>query len=367
MTKSSARRRKKKKHTGLKILLALVLILVMAAGGSYVWYQAELKPVSSSQEKITVEITEGQDSAALISSLKEKGLIKSDLAAKLYLRLNKGLMQYPGNFELSPSMSTPEIFDYLSDPANKQNTYAVVTIPEGKWARDEAKIISEALPSINEQDLLNLWNDQSYIETLAQDYPFLDPAALNNDSYFVRLEGYLFPDTYYMDYTMTPDQITRMLLDQFEVVYDQYKPQIEASGYSVQELLTFASIVQFESGRPDEMKEIAGVLKNRLDQGMPLQCSVTVCYALYDDYSTGEDCEVNTDIDSPYNTYIHNGLPIGPILNPGAEAIDAALNPADNDYLYFVSDVYGDGKTYFARTYEEHQANIERFNLSLSD
>ncbi len=367
MTKSFSRHRKKKKHTGLKILLALVLILLLGAGGSYFWYQSELKPVSSAQENITIEIQEGQTTASLIDELQTKGLIRSDLAARLYLRLQGHLVLYPGNFELSPSMSTPEIFEYLSDPNNKANTYAVVTIPEGKWARDEAKIIAEAIPGVSEQDLLTLWNDQSYIETLAQDYSFIDPGVLNNDIYFVKLEGYLFPETYYIDYSMNADQITRMLLDQFQVVYDQYRPQIEASGYSLQELLTFASIVQFESGNPAEMKDIAGVLKNRLEQGMPLQCSVTVCYALYDDYSTGEDCEVNTDIDSPYNTYQHNGLPIGPILNPGREAIEAALSPADNDYLYFVSDVYGDGTTYFARTYEEHQANIERFNLSLGD
>ena len=108
---------------------------------------------------------------------------------------------------------------------------------------------------------------------------------------------------------------------------------------------------------------IAGVFQNRMKLGMSLDSSVTVCYALYDDMTSGEDCEVNTHIDSPYNTYKNAGLPIGPILNPGAAAIDAVLHPKDNDYLYFVADIYGDGKVYYAKTLQEQEANIDKYNL----
>ena len=109
---------------------------------------------------------------------------------------------------------------------------------------------------------------------------------------------------------------------------------------------------------------IAGVFFNRLDKDMMLQSSVTVCYALYDDLTSGEDCEVNPDIDSLYNTYKYKGLPIGPILNPGEDAIQAVLHPTKSDYLYFVADVYGDGKVHYAKSYEEQLQNQEKFHLN---
>lgn len=131
----------------------------------------------------------------------------------------------------------------------------------------------------------------------------------------------------------------------------------------MQELITFASIVQYEASTKTDMEMIAGVFQNRMKLGMSLDSSVTVCYVLYDDMTSGEDCEVNTHIDSPYNTYKNAGLPIGPILNPGAAAIDAVLHPKDNDYLYFVADIYGDGKVYYAKTLQEQEANIDKYNL----
>ncbi len=106
---------------------------------------------------------------------------------------------------------------------------------------------------------------------------------------------------------------------------------------------------------------VSGVFYNRLGIDMPLQSSVTVCYALYDDFAHASDCETNADIDSPYNTYQHNGLPIGPILNPGKVAIDAALHPQESDYLYFIADIYGDGTVYYAKTFEEHSALVAKY------
>ena len=135
----------------------------------------------------------------------------------------------------------------------------------------------------------------------------------------------------------------------------------------MQQILTLASIVQFESATKSDMKKIAGVFYNRLDDNMKLQSSVTVCYALYDDFKDAQDCEVNTDVDSPYNTYEHKGLPIGPILNPGEDAIDAVLHPTKSDYLYFVADINGDGKVYYSKTLEEHEKKMEELGLNLDN
>lgn len=262
-------------------------------------------------------------------------------------------------------MDTPEILDYISNPENQELSYAVVTIPEGYWAKQIAEILANQFPQYTQQQFIDLWNDAEYIQTLSESYDFIDPSVLDNEQYFVKLEGYLFPDTYYIDYDMTPDEITRMFLDQFQIVYDEYKDEIENSGYTLQQILTLASIVQFESGDAAEMKDIAEVFYNRLEQSMKLQSSVTVCYALYDEFESAQDCETNYSVDSPYNTYEYEGIPIGPILNPGSEAIAAVLNPNKNDYLFFVSDIYGDGSIHYATTYEEHLANIEKYNLNI--
>ncbi len=361
------RRVRKKSHKGLWItLIVLVVVLISLAGGTYFWYTSSLKPAGDSDQTIGIEINQGEDLNTLLQQLKEKGLIQSEEAAKIYAKLNPFEM-YAGTFELTPSMSVPQIFEYISVPTNAVSDYVTVMIPEGTWAKDIAQKLADEVPHLNKDEFMRLWNDNAYIEQLAQSYPFLDPSKLENDQYFVKLEGYLFPDTYYIGLDATEDQVTRMMLDRFNEIYAAHQAEIDGSGRSIQDLITLASVIQFESGDPSEMNDISGVFVNRLNQGMPLESSVTVCYALYDDFNSGEDCEVNTQIDSPYNTYQNAGLPIGPILNPGEDAILAALRPTGHDYFFFVSDVYGDGKTYFARTYDEHLANIDRFNLQISD
>lgn len=229
------------------------------------------------------------------------------------------------------------------------------------WAKDVAALI-EKQTGVKAGELLTLWNDDAYLNTLLKKYSFLSKDILNAQ-YKVKLEGYLYPETYSFHKDATAKQITETFLDQFQKTIAPYEADIKKSGMSMQEVITFASIVQYEASTKEDMEMIAGVFQNRLKQGMTLDSSVTVCYALYDDMTSGEDCEVNTHIDSPYNTYKNAGLPIGPILNPGAMAIQAVLHPKANDYLYFVADIYGDGKVYYARTLDEQEANIDKYNL----
>lgn len=362
MSKSSSKKKSKK---GIWIFLCLVLFIVFLAGGAVLWYHSVLKPAGVSGEKVAFEIEDGDTTDEILSELEDDRLIRSKTAAKIYLKLNGDVSFYGGTYMIDQAMSTPEILAYLSNPDNAEQTWVAVTFPEGSWARDEAKILANAL-NTNAQDYLDLWNDADYIQTLSQTYSFIDPSVLDNDAYYVKLEGYLFPDTYHIEKDATPDQITRQILDQFQVVYNEYKDAIDQSQYSLEQLLTLASIVQFESGDAKYMPDIAEVFYNRLEQGMKLQSSVTVCYAMYDEYQSASDCETNPDVDSPYNTYENEGLPVGPIDNPGREAIEAVLYPADNNYLYFVSDIYGDGSIHFAETYEEHEANVDKYGLRYS-
>ena len=200
-----------------------------------------------------------------------------------------------------------------------------------------------------------------------KDYSFLNVDDLNNSNYKVKLEGYLFPDTYFLEKNDSLDDITRVLLDRFDVMYKENKKAFDQSDLSIHRIISLASVVQFEASEPGDMAKIAGVFYNRLDQGMKLQSSVTVCYALYDDFNDPKDCETNPEVDSPYNTYLHEGLPIGPILNPGDEAIKAVLNPKKTDYLFFAADIYNkvDGKVHYTKTYEEHLEECEKLGLNL--
>ena len=183
----------------------------------------------------------------------------------------------------------------------------------------------------------------------------------------MKLEGYLFPDTYFLEKDDSLDDIARVLLDRFDVMYKENKKAFDQSDLSIHQIISLASVVQFEASEPGDMAKIAGVFYNRLDQGMKLQSSVTVCYALYDDFNDPKDCETNPEVDSPYNTYLHEGLPIGPILNPGDEAIKAVLNPEKTDYLFFAADIYNkvDGKVHYTKTYEEHLEECEKLGLNL--
>lgn len=169
------------------------------------------------------------------------------------------------------------------------------------------------------------------------------------------LEGYLFPDTYDIYYSNTPDEIIRRLLDHTEqAISVDLRAEIAASGYSIDEILTMASIIEKEAFGEEHMANISSVIHNRLDIGMQVQCDVTITYVegAIKPFITGDKDRYN----SYYNTFKCPALPAGAICNPGLAAIKAALRPADTDYFFFVTD--SDKKYYFAETWEEHEANV---------
>lgn len=346
-----------------RILFLLIVCLIVSP---FLYYFNSLRPVGDGAEKVSFKIEDGQTYDQVLENLESKHLIKSATMAKIYSRFRTNATYYAGNFTLNDGMSTGEVLNYIGNVKNSLKNQIKITIPEGTWAKEAAASIA-AKYDYSTKEILSKWNDIKYIKKLAKDYKFLDPKVLNNSDYKVKLEGYLFPDTYAFDSDATIDEITRTFLDRFEKVYEKYESQIKKSNYSLQEILSLASVVQFESATTRDMRKIAGVFYNRLDKDMKLESSVTVCYALYDDFEDPKDCEVNTDEESPYNTYLHKGIPIGPILNPGETAIQAALNPIKSDDLYFVADVNGDGTVYYSKTYEDHQKKMEELGLVLTD
>lgn len=349
----------KNKKIAIPAIIAAIL-LVVALGGFF-FYNQNLKPVSSTSEQITFEVVQGDSVASITARLEEKGIIRSSFVTKLYGKMHGLNDVKAGNFVLDKSWSSKEILEALNDSAKAKGDEVKITFREGIWAKDIAVELEKQL-GIPAQQFIDLWNDDAYIKELIKTYDFLSEDVLN-DQVRVKLEGYLFPETYTFAKTADAKSITSTFLDHFQTVYNKYKADIESSGKSLHDIITLASIVQYEASSAEDMKMIAGVFYNRMDQNMNLGSSVTICYAMYDKLNGPDDCEVNTNIDSPYNTYMHMGLPIGPIENPGENAIEAVLHPTDSEYLFFVADIYGDGKVHYAKSLDEQEANIDKYNL----
>lgn len=346
-----------------KIMIAVVVIaiIVVLGIGSFVFYSINLNPVSSKSDTVSFEVKQGDTTSTVIARLKENNLIKNTTVTKLYVKFHGLNDVKAGNFLMDRSWDTAKILAILNDPSKAATDQVKITFKEGMWAKDVAKLLDEKL-GIPRKELLALWNNDTYLKELMKSYPYLTKEILNKD-YKVKLEGYLFPETYTFKKDADAKEVTKIFLDHFYTVYKKYETDIKKSKMRVQEIITLASMVQYEASTKKDMDMIAGVFYNRLNQNMPLDSSVTVCYALYDDMKSGEDCEVNTQIKSPYNTYRKTGLPIGPILNPGEDAIHAVLNPKKNDYLYFVADIYGNGSVHYSKTLAQQEANIDKYNL----
>ena len=348
------------------VLLVVVFILIIAGLGSVFVVKNGLSSTGNGDKEVVFTIKNNESFDSVLENLKKEDLISNASVAKLYAKASHNTNFVAGTFELDNGMSVKNILSTLQDSTKLKKDALVLKIPEGKWAKEIADEISNLYDGkFSSEEILNQWNDISYIEKLAKDYSFIHVDDLNNSNYKVKLEGYLFPDTYYLEKEDSIDEITRIMLDRFEVMYKENKELFSKSDYSVQQVISLASVVQFEASSKEDMETIAGIFHNRLEQNMKLQSSVTVCYALYDDFKDPQDCETNPEIDSPYNTYLHEGLPVGPILNPGDDAIKAVLSPKKTEYLFFAADIYGDGKVYYSKTYEEHQQICEKLGLNL--
>ena len=176
---------------------------------------------------------------------------------------------------------------------------------------------------------------------------------------FYQLQGYIYPDTYYLSKNITGDQLVAKIHEEFDKKFDTTRQQKAAQlGMSVEEVLIRASLLQKETELPEEYPIIAGVIQNRLDKKMKLQFDSTAVYAITKgQYGIARVMYKDLEVDSPYNTYKYKGLPVGPICSPSLEAIDGVLNPQKNDYLYFqMNTVKNDGSNIFTKTYEEHKA-----------
>jgi len=356
--------RKPKRNRQVLRIFVLVFLVALAATGiyGYSYVTNALKPVSTQSEVVTMEIAKGSSTDASMQALYDAKLIYDVTIAKYYARYTKLTSIKAGIYKLDKSWTLKAILEKINDLKGAISTDVLLTIVPGDWARDIAKKIA-AKTGLDETQLLALWNDNAYIDELSKTYSVIT-ADVKKAGTRVKLEGYLFPETYFIKADWSMKKVTEKLIAQTQSIYDKHKTEFAATkaahNFSTHQVIILASVVQFEASKPADMTNIAQVFYNRLKLKMLLQSSVTVCYALYD-YTDWRACETNSSIDSKYNTYKYAGLPIGPVTNPSEAAINAVLNPTPNDYLYFIADVYGDGTVYFAKTYAEHQANINKY------
>ena len=349
---------KKTKLKPLSFILITFIILAIASAFAYFYVNSNLQGKGPTGETVMVLVEEGDLLSNVSLTLQAHDLIGQPMIFETYAKLMKLTDFKVGVYKVDKGWDALEILTYLNDATNAEKNDVALTIIPGDWAKDVAQAISE-VSNYTVEEILTLWNDKTYLATLDAEYEVITP-EIDKTGVKVLLEGYLMPETYFINPNSTIEIITKRILDQTESFYIENKASFDSSSYSIHEIFTLASVVQFEASKAADMKMVAQVFYNRLNKPMRLQSNVTICYSLYN-YTDWKDCEGNKDIVSPYNTYLHDGLPLGPIDNPSATAILSTLNPTMNDYYFFIADVYGDGTVYYAKTYAEHLKNVAKY------
>jgi UPF0755 protein len=340
------KKKKKSKKIELYILVAcLAFVLIGALGVLFKYSHTPINPNGNKDVMMIVDIPTGSSFVKVTEILNKAGLIKSRLLF-YYLAFTKQAFRNirAGEYEFSVAMTPGEILDkLLSGDIKRYKT----TIPEDLTIEEIAEILMK-----------NRLIDEKEFFALAYDRDFLNALGIKANS----IEGYLFPNTYHFDHSMSTRQIIKIMHSEFlkKVTPEMVKRAKELGLDDLNQFVTFASIVGKESGNQPEKKTISAVFHNRLKKKMPLQSDPTAVYDL-EDFS-GKIRRSHLKRKSPYNTYIIRGLPPGPIANPGLDSLKATLNPEQVDYLFFVSKK--DGTHYFSASLDMHnQATKEYRNI----
>jgi len=327
---------------GITALLALLVLAVMA--WLYVTLQRPYKGYSDAEAY--VEIPPGSSPRTMARSLADVGVVSNPSAFRVAVWLRgAGRRLQAGEYRFDSALTPGEVVDKIV----RGDVYLrPVTFPEGLTIRQMAAIFEEK----------GFGNRAAFIAAAVNAEPVrdLDPQASN-------LEGYLFPDTYALPRRTTAEQLTARMVTRFgKALTPEIRQQATARGLSLRQLVTLASLVEKETAKAEERPLVAAVYWNRLKIGMGLQCDPTVIYALErEGRYTGNLTREDLQFDSPYNTYRYAGLPPGPIAAPGQAALEAAAQPADVAFLYFVS--RNDGSHAFASTLEEHTRNVQLYQV----
>ncbi|MDM5330912.1 endolytic transglycosylase MltG [Neobacillus sp. CF12] len=337
----------------LMISILTLFILVFIGGGGYLYIKSALQPVDKdSKAKTKVEIPIGSSVTGISQKLEDSGIIKNAKVFKYYVKFKNEAGFMAGEYELSPSMEIPEIINRLKTGKVLQQAAFQLTIPEGKQLKEIAQIIAKTV-NLPEEEVFNQLNDRTFIQKMMGKFPSLLTTDILNPNIKYPLEGYLFPATYpFYKQNPTVEEMVVTMLEQTQKVIIPYLADQGEEEFTAHQLLTMSSLIEEEATKEADRKKISSVFYNRIEQGMPLQTDPTVLYAQgkHKERVLYEDLEV----DSPYNTYKHKGLPPGPIANAGKDSLEAAVQPADTKHLYFLATP--EGKVLFTDTLDEHNA-----------
>lgn len=328
------------------ISVILILIVIIGAAGSLLYFDRKNgKTINSKEEYFILKSdTSIEDGAAV---LEKKKLIRSKKAFIYYAKYYKLQNSFKtGNYIIKGR--TP-MKDLLTKLQSGKGDFAIVTIPEGYTLYKISNTLEKA----------NLLKKDELLNTKLSDF---DTKGLlsENPGVTFELEGYLYPDTYYIPYNYDKTKIVSLMYDNFSKVFSaEYRERAKQLGLSINQVITIASLIEKEAANDAERSRIAGVIYNRIKKGMLLQVDASVIYA----NTNGENNIPNLtkdDLkkDSKYNSYVYKGLPPGPIASPGKPSIEAALYPEENDYLYYVA---GPNGSVFSKTYEEHKQNVKKY------
>lgn len=330
----------------MKKLLFLLLFILLSSFFIFFWWNSISSPANP-QDKETRKflITKGEAAGKIAKKLESAGLVKSELAFRLYTQIGgREKSIQAGNYELSPNLTLKEIIKTLI--AGPKEVW--VTYPEGLRREEIAQKTIKALGT--EKDKTSTFFQEFLQEAEGQ-------------------EGFLFPETYLFPKDITAKKVIAKLRSTFDAkVSEKMIFDAKASGLTIKEVVVLASVIERETITDEERPVVAGILLKRLEAGWPLQADATLQYAI-----ANAKCQISNikcdwwqpptvqdkKLQSPFNTYTNQGLPPSPIANPGLSSIKAAIYPADSPYWYYLHD--SEGKIHYAKSLEEHNQNIARY------
>lgn len=339
----------------IKAVITILAVYLLIYAGKYAFktgYGLMAKPATAAMDVINVDVTipKGASTETIANILKDKDLVGSALYFRIMAKISgdDGKFQY-GDYTFNTGMDEDEIMKMLLTQGEKKETMSF-TIPEGYTAQQIAdKLETEGICKAD--DFLEVVYDAGF------GYKFIDGIPVRN----IKLQGYLFPSTYEVYQDATAKDIVSTMLQQFDEIFiDKYYDRAEELGYTVDEIITIASIIEREVKVDEERAKVAGVIYNRLDVDMKLEMCSTVMYAL--DKPKDRLLYSDLETESPYNTYLYEGLPVGPIANPGEASIIAALYPEKSDYLFFVLVDEETGAHEFNQTLDAHNAAKDKYD-----
>lgn len=350
----------------IKVITWFLILLSVVVFAIFIYGVIKIRqPITTDSRPQTFEVAKGQTSKQISKSLSSQNIIGHDLLFRIYIwsKGAEGKLQ-AGTYTLDSNMNIPEIVRVLSLGQVKSSGVRV-TVVEGWSAKDIGKRFENLSLITSEQFLDAVQNKNNFVE----EFDFL-----NNTPVSASLEGFLFPDTYVFKDSANSDEIIRIILKNFgNKITPEIMEQIKKQNRNLYEVLILASIVEREVGRnlkqgsiltdqdrvvlAQERRIVSSVFLNRLRIGMALESDATLNYVI--DMGRSRATFEDLKIDSPYNTYKNKGLPPTPISNPSLDAILSVVNPAQTDYLFFLTSP--DGKAYFAKTLSEHIQNREKY------